>query len=244
MISAQLAWLLMCPRIGEVKARVRFRPEFFKSFFCYCSSSMTLLRRSLTSKVWLLWNSGFQRGLNPWGRDTGATLWPTELWRHWIFQASLRNCINCICNRDDHSLLDFTSAVQCIKYLISFHKIINVDFAFCQILQKVQLMEIPRTLKLGQLERSYLSSLLWKLWEEQAEMVQMTKLIPALFRVWTKDMRTRIQCQRGKLAGIETRVSVCRSILYQFGWVQNNARFTSGELERIFKLSNPIQVLH
>ena len=78
-------------------------------------------------------------------------------------------------------------------------------------------MEIRRTLKLGQLERSYLSSLLWKLWEEQAEMVQMTKLIPALFRVWTKDMRTRIQCQRGEFAGIETRVSVCRSILYQFG---------------------------
>ena len=105
-------------------------------------------------------------------------------------------------------------------------------------------MEIRRTLKLGQLERSYLSSLLWKLWEEQAEMVQMTKLTPAQFRVWTKDMRTRIQCQRGEFAGIETRVSVCRSILYQFGWVQNNARFTSGELERIFKLSNPIQVLH
>ena len=105
-------------------------------------------------------------------------------------------------------------------------------------------MEIRRTLKLGQLERSYLSSLLWKLWEEQAEMVQMTKLIPALFRVWTKDMRTRIQCQRGEFAGIETRVSVCRSILYQFGWVQNIARLTSGELERIFKLSNPIQVLH
>ena len=111
----------------------------------------------------------------------------------------------------------FTSAVQYVKYLISFHKIINVDFVVCQILQKVQLMEIPRTLKLDQLERSYLSSLLWKLWEEQAEMVQMTKLIPALFRVWTKDMRTHIQCQRGEFAGIETRVSVCRNILYQFG---------------------------
>ena len=131
MISAQLAWLLNCPR--EVKARVPFRPEFFRSLFCCCSSSMTLLRRSLTSKLWLLWNSGLQRGLNPWPRDTGSTLWPTELWRHWIFQASLRNCINCIRNRDDHSLLDFTSAVQCIKYLISFHKIINVDFALCQI---------------------------------------------------------------------------------------------------------------
>ena len=64
---------------------------------------------------------------------------------------------HCIRNRDDHSLLDFTPAVQCIKYLISFRKIIKVDFAFCQILQKVQLMEIPRTLKLGQLVRSYLS---------------------------------------------------------------------------------------
>ncbi|XP_067034767.1 uncharacterized protein [Acropora muricata] len=104
----------------------------------------------------------------------------------------------------------------------------NRILKFEAVLQKVhQLMEIHPTLKLGQLERSYLSSLLWKLWEEQAEMVQMTKLIPALFRIWTKDMRALIQCQRGEFAGIETRVSVCRSILYQFGRVQNNARFTS-----------------
>ncbi|XP_067048018.1 uncharacterized protein [Acropora muricata] len=108
----------------------------------------------------------------------------------------------------------------------------NRILKFEAVLQKVhQLMEIHPTLKLGQLERSYLSSLLWKLWEEQAEMVQMTKLIPALLRIWTKDMRALIQCQRGEFAGIETRVSVCRSILYQFRRVQNNARFTSGEFE-------------
>ena len=123
-------------------------------------------------------------------------------------------------------------------------KTIFIDFVLCQILQKVQWMEIRRTLKLGQMERSYLRSLPWKLSEEQAEMVQMMKLISALFRVWTKDMHTRIQCQRGEFAGIETRVSVCRSILYQFGWVQNNSRLSSGEFERIFKVNNPIQVLH
>ena len=69
-------------------------------------------------------------------------------------------------------------------------------------------MEIRRTLKLDQLKRSYPRSLLWKLWEEQAEMVQMTKLIPVLFRVRTKDMHTRTQCQQGEIAGIEIRVSV------------------------------------
>ena len=63
--------------------------------------------------------SGLQRGLNQWPRDTGATVWPTELWNHWamkplsvarprfqtplkswLFQASICNCLNCF-----HSLL-------------------------------------------------------------------------------------------------------------------------------------------
>ena len=45
-------------------------------------------------------NSAFQRGLNLWPRDTGATLWPTEL-----------SC-------EDHSLLDFTSAVLYMNHFI------------------------------------------------------------------------------------------------------------------------------
>ena len=52
--------------------------------------------------------SGLQQGLNPWPRDAGATLLPTELWsqrrtgivrsrvqtplKSCNFQASLRNC--------------------------------------------------------------------------------------------------------------------------------------------------------
>mgnify|MGYP000444687548 CR=1 FL=1 len=34
------------------------------------------------------------------------------------FSAFLRNCLNCVHNCDDHTLLDFKSAVQCMKYFI------------------------------------------------------------------------------------------------------------------------------
>ena len=71
-------------------------------------------------------NSGLQRCLNPWPRDTGAMLYQLSYWRHWLhssaggashryrevtgsntvevlnfFQASLRNCINYV-HCDDH----------------------------------------------------------------------------------------------------------------------------------------------
>ena len=36
----------------------------------------------------------------------------------WLFQASIRNCLNCVRNCDDHSLLDFKSAVQYMKHFI------------------------------------------------------------------------------------------------------------------------------
>ena len=38
--------------------------------------------------------------------------------KSWLFQASLRNCLNCVHNCDDHSLLDFKSAVQYMKHFI------------------------------------------------------------------------------------------------------------------------------
>ena len=38
--------------------------------------------------------------------------------KSWIFQASVRNCLNCLHNCEDHSLLDFISAVQYMKYFI------------------------------------------------------------------------------------------------------------------------------
>ena len=48
-----------------------------------------------------------ERGLKPWPRDES-----------WTFQASIRNFKNCVHNFDYHSLLDFTSADQCMKYFI------------------------------------------------------------------------------------------------------------------------------
>jgi len=35
-----------------------------------------------------------------------------------LFQASRRTCLNCVHNCDDHTLLDFKSAVQYMKHLI------------------------------------------------------------------------------------------------------------------------------
>ena len=38
--------------------------------------------------------------------------------KSWLFQASVRNCLNCVQNCDDHGLLDFKSAVQYMKRFI------------------------------------------------------------------------------------------------------------------------------
>ena len=38
--------------------------------------------------------------------------------KSWLFQASIRNCLNCVHKCDDHSLLDFKSAVQYMKHFI------------------------------------------------------------------------------------------------------------------------------
>ena len=39
-----------------------------------------------------------------------------------IFQASIRNCLNCVHNCDDYGLLDFKSAVQYMKHFIYHFK--------------------------------------------------------------------------------------------------------------------------
>ena len=38
--------------------------------------------------------------------------------KSWLFQASLRDCLNCVYHCDDHSSLDFISAVQYMKHFI------------------------------------------------------------------------------------------------------------------------------
>ena len=44
--------------------------------------------------------------------------------KSWLFQASIRNCLNCVHNCEDHSLLDFK-----IYYFFRFNKQINCLFA-------------------------------------------------------------------------------------------------------------------
>ena len=38
--------------------------------------------------------------------------------KSWLFQASIRNCLNCVHHCEDHSILDFKSAVQYMKHFI------------------------------------------------------------------------------------------------------------------------------
>ena len=44
--------------------------------------------------------------------------------KSWLFQASIHNCLNCVHNRDDHSLLDFkirSSALSCYWHALQLH---------------------------------------------------------------------------------------------------------------------------
>ena len=47
--------------------------------------------------------------------------------KSWLFQASVRNCLNCVQNCDDHGLLDIKSAVQCMKHFI-YHFTLQITF--------------------------------------------------------------------------------------------------------------------
>ena len=51
--------------------------------------------------------SGLQRGLNPWPRDTGATLKSTELWSHWRWELVICEIIHL---HNIQNFLDFGSA--------------------------------------------------------------------------------------------------------------------------------------
>jgi len=44
--------------------------------------------------------------------------------KSWIFQASIRNCLNCVRNCDDHSLLDFVTVYVtfCYVWILAFHE--------------------------------------------------------------------------------------------------------------------------
>ena len=71
-------------------------------------------------------NSGLQRGLNLWPRDTGATK-ATDV-ESWSFVGSnevlnfsgfnIRNCINCVHNCEDHSFLDLYIAYLVICLVV------------------------------------------------------------------------------------------------------------------------------
>ena len=89
-----------------------------------------LIRRRLGT--WLHWLRSFWSVLmthtccGPWVlRNLRTIILSSQLWTQfkqllieaWLCQASISNCLNCVNNCDDHSLLDFKSAVQYMKHL-------------------------------------------------------------------------------------------------------------------------------
>ena len=71
------------------------------------------------------WNWIFSTGFEPvtslsWlERRTGVARSRVQTpLKSWLFQVSIHNCLNCVHNCDDHSLLDFKSAAQYMKHFI------------------------------------------------------------------------------------------------------------------------------
>ena len=58
--------------------------------------------------------------MSPWRMDVK---WYMKCFIYWTAEASLRNCLNCVHHCDDHSSLDFISAVQYMKHFIYHFKI-------------------------------------------------------------------------------------------------------------------------
>ena len=113
--------------------------DIWNKLYMNCENEMKMKKWSsqwtqfmqLRKEAWKK-NSGLQRGLNPWPRDTGAMLYQLsyeatdvgsrsivgsyvpvkEMSVVFFFQASLRNCINCV-HCDDHF---FIFSVNYITY--------------------------------------------------------------------------------------------------------------------------------
>ena len=63
----------------------------------------------------------YERNLsNCWKSQDFNGVWNLPL-KSWLFQASIRNCLNCIHNCDDHSLLDFKICSSIYETLIFIH---------------------------------------------------------------------------------------------------------------------------
>ena len=98
--------------------------------------SLLLSTWSKSSKLWSsqLWTHFKQLRIEAWKRQDFMGFEPVtsryrcDAFTNWamkpltlrtgLFQASIRNCLNCVHNCDDHSLLDFKSAVQSMKHFI------------------------------------------------------------------------------------------------------------------------------
>ena len=61
-----------------------------------------------------------------------------------MFQASVRNCLNCVQNCDDHGLLDFKSAVQSIYE--TFHISLHITIIILQSSDRANAVLIGRSL--------------------------------------------------------------------------------------------------
>ena len=64
------------------------------------------------------WLGGFKTYRFPWYLMLVRAITMLRATQAWLFQASICNCLNCVHNCDDHSSLDFKSAVQYMKHFI------------------------------------------------------------------------------------------------------------------------------
>ena len=119
--QASLRNCLSCVITGMIIAYLFSNPQFYMKHNIYHFTS--ILHGLIRTHKWPVPNvSGFiaqlLRASHRYREVTGSN--PVEVL---TFQASLRNCLNCVHRCDDHSLLDFKSAVQYMKHFIYHFRI-------------------------------------------------------------------------------------------------------------------------
>ena len=116
-LGAGHLWVLMSPWGMNVK--------WYMKCFIYWTADLK------SSKLWSsqLWTQFKQLRTEAWKSQDFNGVWTRDLamsrvqtpLKSWLFQASICNCLNCVHYYDDHSSLDFKSAVQYMKHFMSLH---------------------------------------------------------------------------------------------------------------------------
>ena len=119
------------PQSIRILSRHKFKVSLHQLFLRILELKDTYVGTPTLSKLWSsqLWTQFKQSRVEAWkGQDLNG-VWTRDLaipmrgrkqtpLKSWLFQASTRDCLNCVHNCEDHNLLDFKSAVQFMKYFI------------------------------------------------------------------------------------------------------------------------------